>query len=126
MKSQFPCPSGQPFRLAAQSHAFTLIELLVVIAIIAILTALLLPALAKAKVRAQQTQCLNNMRQIGLGVSMYGIDNGQKFPYCRSWGKAWGDDHRLGDKYLPEIIEPLIGRNAATNQPAASPTGTYV
>jgi len=126
MKSQFPCPSGQPFGLAARSHAFTLIELLVVIAIFAILAALLLPALAKAKVRAQQTQCLNNMRQIGLGVSMYGIDNAQKFPYCRSWGKAWGDDHRLGDKYLPELIEPLIGRNTATNQPAASPTGTYV
>jgi prepilin-type N-terminal cleavage/methylation domain-containing protein/prepilin-type processing-associated H-X9-DG protein len=56
-------------------RGFTLIELLVVIAIIAILAALLLPALARAKARAKATQCMNNMRQIMLGTTLYGNDN---------------------------------------------------
>jgi len=61
-------------------RAFTLIELLVVIAIIAILAALILPALSAAKERAHQTQCLNNMKQLGTGMLMYVHENEDAFP----------------------------------------------
>ncbi|MBW3624400.1 MAG: DUF1559 domain-containing protein [Armatimonadetes bacterium] len=69
---------------------FTLIELLVVIAIIAILAAILFPVFAKARERARQTACLNNMKQIGIGTKLYMDDNDDTYPQSGLVGRPTG------------------------------------
>ena len=85
LKQVIPTPPKQarrPFSCAVRWGGFTLIELLVVIAIIAILAGLLLPALAKAKQKAQAVMCMSNGKQLSLAWRMYSEDNVDRIPYA--------------------------------------------
>jgi prepilin-type N-terminal cleavage/methylation domain-containing protein/prepilin-type processing-associated H-X9-DG protein len=127
----FRCPAPRPRGTAAKRVGFTLIELLVVIAIIAILAAILFPVFARARENARRASCSSNLKQLSLGILMYGQDYDEKYPYAWMYNPTppqpsdWG----VGSYwYWQQMAYPYIKSAQVMRCPSTTPvsTDTYV
>jgi prepilin-type N-terminal cleavage/methylation domain-containing protein len=98
-------------KIISQRSGFTLVELLVVIAIVGILSALLLPALSRAKAQSQQAACLNNLKQIDLAVQLYAGANGDRLPTTPNTGFQTGPNSF--DWFYKPLVMPYLGLKGA-------------
>ena len=108
---------------AKRSHAFTLAELLIVIAVMAILLALLIPALSRSRTKAKRATCLNHLHQIALGVRMYADDANDTGPARFSAGKSLD-----GWMAYKQLMKSHLEQNSASSpedKPFACPADTY-
>lgn len=107
-------------------RAFTLIELLVVIAIIAILAAILFPVFAQAREAARKTSCVNNLKQIGMGIMQYVQDYDETYP-CNWYGGLWNSSPAVGGPYKwMDAIYPYVKNEGVYNCPSDASNRKYI